>query len=240
MSASVGKRRPAALVRSFEGDARRELLLVLVELGALTAEALASLLGAGVPSVRGRLAATERAGLTRSWRLLRDAPTLHTATARGVRAAGLSGLRPVRIGPGSAAHATAMATAAAGLARAFPDVKVMGEPAIRSRERERGAPTARLAGRNGGHRPDLLLMPAQGCRESLPVAIEVELTVKAPERLAAICVAWARSRQVSGTIYLASPAVLGALSRAIAKAGAEDRVVALALDAFGSAIADAA
>ena len=221
-------------------DPRRELLVRLAGLGALTAEALAALQGTSAPSARSRLAATERAGLTRSWRLLRDEPTLHTVTARGLLAAGCSGLSAVRIGPGSAGHAIATASAAAGITRAFPDIELMGEPAIRRLERERGRPPAMLAGRRG-HRPDLLLLPSDrpgrdGAR-ALPVAIEVELTVKAPERLAGICRAWARSREVSGAIYLAAPAVLGPLGRAIAAAGAQDRVVALPLAAFGSAIA---
>ncbi len=237
------------------GDARTELLLALGSLGALTAEALGGLLGASVSSARGRLAATERAGLTRSWRLLTDAPALHTATAAGLRAAGTTGLSPVRIGPGSARHAIATATAAAGLAGAYPDAQMLGEPAIRRLERERRRPLATLAGPHGGgllrtgggegsavanHRPDLLLMPSGRPAPAGPVAIEVELTVKGPERLAAICRAWARSREVSGTIYLAAPTVLGPLERAIAAAGAEQRVVALELDAFGSAIAGAA
>jgi len=249
--------RGATATASAGEDARRELLLALGVLGALTAEALAELLGASVQSARGRLASSERAGLTRSWRVLRDAPALHTATGAGLRAAGIRGLSPVRIGPGSARHAIATATAAAGLARAFPDVQVLGEPAIRSRERARGRPLAALRGARvsrlsvagggegpaAGHRPDLLLLsrgrPSLG-EEGLPVAIEVELTVKAPERLASICRAWARSREVSGTIYLAAPEVIAPLGRAIGAAGAAERVVALPLDAFGSGIAGAA
>ena len=240
MSATAPSSHVRGTSRTGGEDARRDLLVVLAGFGALTAEAFAALQGTSPPSARGRLAAAERAGLTRSWRLLRDEPTLHTVTAAGLRASGCTGLSPVRIGPGGAGHAIATAAAASGLARAFPDVALLGEPAIRRLERERGRPLAMLAGRRG-HRPDLLLLPSDrpspvGDR-TLPVAIEVELTLKAPDRLAAICRAWARSREVSGAIYLAAPPVLEPLTRAIAAAGAQSRVVALPLDAFGSAIA---
>ncbi len=78
------------------------------------------------------------------------------------------------------------------------------------------------------HRPDLLLEPASPAG-GLPVAVEVELTVKAPERLAAVCLAWARSRAVSGVLYLAAPEVRVPLGRAIARAGAGERLVVLDL-----------
>jgi hypothetical protein len=68
--------------------------------------------------------------------------------------------------------------------------------------------------------------------EELPVAVEVELTIKAPRRLTSICRAWARSRSVVGTVYLAAPRVLPPLERAIEAAHAQERVVALELDAI--------
>ena len=64
----------------------------------------------------------------------------------------------------------------------------------------------------------------------LPVAVEVELTCKAPRRLASICQAWARCRCVAGVIYLAAPDVLRPLARAIEQAHAGERVIALPLD----------
>jgi hypothetical protein len=65
----------------------------------------------------------------------------------------------------------------------------------------------------------------------LPVAVEVELTVKAPQRLAEICRAWARCRCVAGVIYLAPPEVRRALDRAIDQVEAGDRIAVLGLDA---------
>ena len=70
-------------------------------------------------------------------------------------------------------------------------------------------------------------------RGELPVAVEVELTVKAPARLAGICRAWARSREVSGVLYLATAEVLPPLARAVESARAGECLIVLALEAIG-------
>jgi len=64
----------------------------------------------------------------------------------------------------------------------------------------------------------------------LPIAVEVELTVKAPARLRAIVRGWARSRRVAGVIYYAAPAPARARERAVAeeRAAAQVRVLELA------------
>jgi hypothetical protein len=210
---------------------RRELLAWAAVLGAVTAEALARAQGISTGSARALLAAAQRDGQMRSWRLLRGEPALHTVTAKGLRDAGVVGLAAVRLGPGAARHARACCTAAVSLAAAFPRSEVLGEPAVRRSERSNGGPFATLPGRldRRGHRPDLLLVPARPAADT-PVAVEVELTVKAPERLATVCTAWARSRAVAGVLYLAAPEVIAPLGRAIARAGAGDRVVVLPLE----------
>jgi hypothetical protein len=216
---------------------RRELLAWAAGLGAVTAEALAASAPMPLASARGRLAAAERAGAMRAWRHLRDEPALYTVTRAGLRSTEVVGLRPASVSPGGARHAGACCAAAAFLSRAFTGHTVLGEPALRRAERERGRPFALLDARlrpGGGraaHRPDLLLIgPARGER---PIAVEVELTVKGPERLASICRAWARSREVSGVLYLAAGDALGPLARALDAVGAGERVVVLALDALG-------
>jgi hypothetical protein len=216
--------------------ARRELLRWAAGLGAVTAESLAARETIALASGRGRLAAAERDGMVKAWRLVRGEPTLHTVTRKGLRAADVTGVSPGRVSPGGFRHAVACCGAAASLALAFPDHTVLGEPAIRRAERELGLTPAVLEpslvrrGIPTRHRPDLLLV--EGHDRGL-IAVEVELTVKAPERLEAICRGWARSRAVSGVIYLAAPEVLAPLSRAIASARAGDRLVALPLNAFG-------
>ena len=61
------------------------------------------------------------------------------------------------------------------------------------------------------------------------MAVEVELSVKAPRRLAAICRGWARARQVDAVYYLAAPAAARALQRAVSEVRAEDRITVLPL-----------
>jgi hypothetical protein len=173
----------------------------------------------------------------RAWRQVRDEPTLYTVTRKGLRAAQVAGLRPASVSPGGARHAVACCAAASSLTRAFTGHAVLGEPAVRRAERERGGSFAvldarlRAGGGRPAHRPDLLLI--NPVHRALPVAVEVELTIKAPERLAAICRAWARSRQVSGVLYLASSEVLGPLARAVDAVRGGERLVVLALEAIG-------
>jgi hypothetical protein len=92
-------------------------------------------------------------------------------------------------------------------------VEVWGEPRLRAAEQEtdRSVATAQLGqlpdGRPRLRRPDLVLFPDA----ALPVAVEVELSVKAARRLEAICRAWARCRLVSEVRYYAPPHVARAV-----------------------------
>ena len=60
--------------------------------------------------------------------------------------------------------------------------------------------------------------------------VEVELTVKAPRRLAQICRGWARARHIRHTYYLATPAAAAAVQRAVKATRGEDRITILAVD----------
>ncbi|HTW40926.1 MAG TPA: hypothetical protein VMD79_01265 [Solirubrobacteraceae bacterium] len=200
-------------------------------LGAVTAQAFAQHMQLTLASARTRLAAAERAGLVRKTHVLVGEPALYTTTSAGLRAASVHGLEPCRVSAANAPHAIACATAAAALGCAYPDHMVMGERELRHQERQAGAPLASAKLARALHRPDLVLWPRAGAGR-LPVAVEVELTVKAPARLAEICRAWARCRYVAGTLYLASEEVLRPLAKAIARAGAGARVVLVGLDAL--------
>jgi hypothetical protein len=207
-------------------------------LGAITAEALADRLDVTAASARARLLAAERERLLRRHRPLTGRPPLYTVTRAGLRRADVHGIDPCRVSASGALHLIECARAAAALERCYPDHRVQGERELRREEREcRGAlASAELgAGRHGErsqlgqrHRPDLVLWPRDPAGR-LPVAVEVELTVKAPERLAAICRAWARARCVAGVLYLAPPEVQRAVQRAIEKAQAHERVVVVPL-----------
>jgi hypothetical protein len=160
----------------------------------------------------------------RSQRLLHGAPALHTLTRRGLRAAARPELDPVAVSASGFAHLLAVARVAAALAAAGHAVG--GERELRAWERLEGRPLASAEiglARDGTialHRPDLVCWGP-----GLPVAIEVEMTVKAPERLAAIVRGWARSRLIAGVVYYATPAAGRALARAIRSECAQGRVV---------------
>src|SRR3954463_14486931 len=98
-----------------------------------------------------------------------------------------------RVGVATTRHWAVCARLAVELERA-ERVEVWGEPRLRAAELEAGeaVASARLGelpdGRPRLRRPDLVLFPDT----ALPVAVEVELSVKAAGRLQAICRAWAR------------------------------------------------
>lgn len=203
-------------------------------LGPITAEALARHDSRTIASARAHLSAAEHAGLVKRRRVLADAPALYTVTRAGLRESGLHGLEPARVSVANAPHAIASAEVAAALEHAYPDHEVMGERELRREERQTDTPlaSARLGDTPAGapllHRPDLVLWPHDP--QELPVAIEVELTIKAPQRLLEICRAWARCKCVAGTLYLAAADVRRPLARAIAAAQAEGNVIAVGLE----------
>jgi hypothetical protein len=210
-------------------------------LGAVTAEALAVSRDITPASARGRLLAGERAGLLMRQRPLAQWPALYTLTGAGMSSCGLRGLDLCRVSTANARHLIVCASVAAALEHCYPDHRVLGERELRRDERELGAllASARMgAGRHGeplAHRPDLVLWPEVSGEEdgdALPVAVEVELTIKAPRRLRDICRAWARCRTVAGVLYIAPPEVRRALERAIECVHAHERIVAVGLDAL--------
>jgi hypothetical protein len=217
------------------------LLRCTVRFGAVTAEAVATHGGWTLASARARLGAAERAGLLCSRRLLAGRPALYTATRAGLRASGLRGFEKCHVSVANAPHAIECARVAAALEQAYPDHYVMGERELRRDEREaRSQLASACLGRAVGdtpllHRPDIVLWPqSESAGERLPVAVEVELTIKAPRRLLQICRAWARCRCVAGTLYLVAPEVERPIARAIEHAQAAGRILALPLAALSS------
>jgi hypothetical protein len=212
---------------------RTALLQWTARVGAVSADALAHLQCTSVSSARGRLGWLTRQRLLARRRLLVGEPSLYTITGAGLRQAGVPWLEPGRVSVANAPHTLACARAAAALQRCYPDHVVIGERELRHRERSAGAPLASATVAGGGalqlHRPDLALWPIE--RERLPVAVEIELTVKAPRRLGEICRAWEDTRAIAGVLYLAPRPVRRALERAIALVGAE-RIVVLPLDSL--------
>jgi hypothetical protein len=207
----------------------------LARIGAGSLDELAGACGLSLRATADRLATLERGGVVRSARLLHGSPTLHTLTRRGLRAAGRSELEPIAVSAPCFAHLLAVARVASALERG-PGLTIGGERELRAFERLEGRPLASAEvglARDGTvalHRPDLVCWG-----EGLPLAIEVELTVKAPVRLATIVRGWARSRLVAGVVYYATPSAARALARAIARESAGERVIVAALGAAGDA-----
>jgi hypothetical protein len=212
----------------------------VARLGAVTDEALVVWRGTRLGTANSQLAAAEHAGLIARQRVLVRNPALYIPTRAGLRAVGQPDLRPCRVTAANARHLIACAGVAAMLERRYPDQRVQGERQLRRDERNAGRPlaSARLRGIGGGasegegasmHRPDLVLWPplAAGCG---PVVVEVELAIKSPRRLRAICEAWAECRCVAGVVYLVTPDVEPALTRAIAAAAAQRRIAVMVLD----------
>jgi hypothetical protein len=216
---------------------RVALIQWTARMGAVTEQALAIAQNVSESSARAQLRAAERTGLLARSRPLTRQPALYTLTRTGMRSCDLRGLDPCRVSASGAAHLIACATVAAALERGYPDHRVLGERELRRDERELGVPvaSARMGVRSHGepllHRPDLVLWPEESVAD-LPVAVEVELTIKAPRRLTDICRAWARCRTVAGVLYVAPAEVGRALERAIARAHAHERIVVVGLDAL--------
>jgi hypothetical protein len=202
-------------------------------LGAADAEHVMGRFYMGRSWAYARLSRLVKDGLLEQRTLLYRQPGLYLATADGLRWQGLGRLGVYRVSPGGFQHAREVATAAVALHRVLPaGWEVLSEREIRVQESDRGEliASARLGELPGGrpalHRPDLALITPGGST----VAVEVELSIKAPRRLAAICTAWARARHISAVYYLAPSAVARAVERAIAETRSEDRIVVLPID----------
>jgi hypothetical protein len=221
----TNRRREVAVTVAADA-ATASILAWLATIGAGSAVELSAACGCSARVTAARLRALEQGGEVRSQRLLHGAPALHTLTRRGLRA------DPVAVSASGFAHLLAVARVAAALAAAGHAVG--GERELRAWERLEGRPLASAEiglARDGTiavHRPDLVCWGP-----GLPVAIEVELTVKAPERLAAIVRGWARSRLIAGVVYYATPAAGRALARAIRSECAQGRVVVAELARAG-------
>jgi hypothetical protein len=84
------------------------------------------------------------------------------------------------------------------------------------------------------HLPDLVVWGPTGHGRPGGIAVEVELTVKAPRRLEQIVRGWRRAVSqgvVSHVLYVCSPAALRAVDRAIAATEAQQQVRTAAMPA---------
>lgn len=112
------------------------------------------------------------------------------------------------------------------LERQFGPAHVFSERELRAAEQVEGRPIAgaKLGELASGaprlHRPDLAVLGGEGT-----IAVEVELTPKAPRRLEELIRAWRRARWVGEVRYLCAPGqIRRAVERAVQKLRAESRI----------------
>jgi hypothetical protein len=216
-----------------------EIVGWLGRIGAASAEHVMARFGMGRSWVYARLRVLVRDGLLEHKQLLYRAPGLYIATAEGLRWTRLERLGVYRLGPGAVQHATELARAAVAVHRALPDRGQLTEREIRIDESERAelVASANLGELAGGrpalHRPDLALL----AQDERTVAIEVELSIKSPRRLQAICRAYARARHLDHVYYLATAPAARAVSRAVDETRAGERITVLALEDVAGLVA---
>jgi hypothetical protein len=172
------------------------------------------------------------AGLIERVATLPGDPTLLCATRQGVAYAGL-GLPAATVTPGAVDHWLACADTALWAERRWGRDSLMSERELRFAELDASKPIASAIvgelpdGRPMLHRPDLVVRNDGGT-----IAIEVELTPKAPGRLEMIVRAWRRARHVERTLYLVPPGpTLRAVERDFESAYAQERVTVCELRA---------
>jgi hypothetical protein len=153
-------------------------------------------------------------------------PSLYLVTAAGLRLCGLQHLGVPRIGAGSFRHACEVAGVAVERSCGLAGWRVLSERELRAEEARRdGLLGSVWTGEGRLHRPDLVLVSPGG----RVVAVEVELSLKAPRRLEAICAAWARARHIDGVYYLTGALAARGVTRAVARTRAEHAVRVLGL-----------
>ena len=200
-------------------------------LGAITAEALAERDELSTDVAREQLDELVGLELLERHSVLVGHPDLYTATVAGRRlarkhadAGGYTypeGLRTARVTIREARHMIACASVAAALERRYGDHRVIGERELQRDERKQKCRLASVDIRRNGERrshfPDLAIWPpstlddpdtppsptSASAPSALPIAVEVELTLKSKQELTAILRAWARARHIEAAVYFA-------------------------------------
>ena len=163
-------------------------------------------------------------GLVRRHRVLYNDGGLLTATADGLRCAGLEPLKPARVSLAQLPHTIVSATLAAMLEPRLVDTTLLSDREHRAAETAAGQPIASAIlgpprdDRSRLHRPDFALVGADG--ENV-IAIEVELTLKTKARLERILRGYLRNQNVSRIWYYAPTNIGEAVRRAARAVGAE-------------------
>jgi hypothetical protein len=204
----------------------RELVRFIGRHGIVSMGNVMDELGVGRTAAYRRVARCIEQGLLERIALLREEPAVLRATRAGLRWSGL-GLPLATVSPATIGHELRCVSVAQHLAFEFGSRPILTEREIAFEERAEGRAiaSAKLAERPDRgprlHRPDLAVMSDEGT-----VAIEVELTPKAPRRLLAIMRAWRRASWVAEVRYCCEPgATRRAVERAVREARCEERIL---------------
>ncbi|MEO8966690.1 MAG: hypothetical protein ABI355_03800 [Solirubrobacteraceae bacterium] len=198
--------------------------------GAVRAEHVMTRFSIGRTATYRRLHELVDFGLVRRHRLLYNDGGLLTATAEGLRCAGLDRLAPARISLALVPHMIASAALAAELEPRLAEQTLLSDREHRAAENASGEPIASAIvgrhrdGREGLHRPDFALIARDGQRV---IAVEVELTLKNRTRLERILRGYLRNQNVSVVRYHTAEPIADAVRRAARAVGA-DAIVELA------------
>jgi hypothetical protein len=210
----------------------RELVRYVGRHGLVTVGHVMAAMEVGRTATYRRVRSCVEAGLLERQEVLRTEPTLLRATREGLRYAGL-GLPVASFAPGSVDHYLRCASVAQLLREELPDGRIFTEQEIPVLEDLLGEPAASVRledlpdGRTRMHRADLLVVTEDG--ES-NIAVEVELTRKAPHRLRSIIRAWRLAPCVSEVRYYCRPGVTySGVKRAVeaVKADEIDKIVVI-------------
>jgi hypothetical protein len=192
--------------------------------GVARAEHVMTRFGMGRTAAYRRLAHLVDYALLRRHRILYNDGGLLTATAEGLRAAGLHHLRPARIALSQIPHMLLSATLAAQLEPELKEGKLLTDREHRAAENAAGHPlgSAILGPAGNGHsrlhHPDFVL--AINGNQRL-VAIELELTLKARARLERTLRGYLRNHNVATIRYYAPKPIADAVRRAAGATGSD-------------------
>jgi hypothetical protein len=192
--------------------------------GAVRAEHVMTRFSIGRTATYRRLHELVEFGLVRRHRLLYNDGGLLTATAEGLRCAGLGRLAPARISLALVPHMIASAAFAADLEPQLIHEQLLSDREHRAAEIAAGEPIASAiigaprSGHEGLHRPDFALIKRD---RGDVVAVEIELTLKNRTRLERILRGYLRNQNVSVVRYHARREITEAVERVARAVGAE-------------------
>lgn len=222
---------PRALAGAMSPARDWEIVRWVGRLGAVTLDQLRLRFTLGRTVAYRRVAACVEGELLERVVLLRGQPALIRATRRGLRLTGLP-LGVAQAPPELVGHWIACGWVALSLELEFGAQALLSEREIRRAERWEGRAiaSAKLGENPDGsdrlHLPDLAVAVAQRT-----LAVEVELTAKAPKRMETIVKAWRRARWVDGVRYYVPPgATRRGVERAVERMSATERVEVRALE----------